>query len=244
MEDSHAHILKLCHAVLVAFDPLVGKQTEIAVDIARRMAGGGHFSLCEQEWLVQSAWLHNLGVVHLKRDLLHRKSAGSMAENDLDIYRGLPALSADLAKLALGSEEVAEAIRSHHERFDGCGYPNGFAGETISWGARCLAVATYFAESPLPKDELLNVIQEESGKGFDPEAVRLFFKTTQDDLPAQIREVLVEDLEPGMVLAKEIVAQNGLLLLPEASVLDASSIAKITNYNLLTALTQRLLVYR
>ncbi len=244
MEENQDRTIRLCHALLSAFDPLIGKQAEITVDLARKMVAGGGFSPCEETWFLQSAWLYHLGVIHLERELLRHRSEGKMTDEDRDIFRLVPAWSANLARLALGSGEVSSIILALRERFDGGGYPNGLAGEAIPWVARCLAVAVHFSESLLEKEEVLEEIERESGKAFDPEAVRLFFKTTQDDLPPQIREVLVSELQPGMMLAKEIVTHNGLLLLPEGAILDASSVTKINNYHLLNEITQRLLIFR
>lgn len=244
MEETQDRTIRLCHALLSAFDPLVGKQTEITVDIARKMASGGGFESCGQTLFLQSAWLYHLGVIHLERELLHRRAEGKMSDEDWASFRGVPAASAEFVKLAFGSGELANIVLAHRERFDGEGYPNGLAGESIPWAARCLAVAVHFSESTLEKEELLEEIENESGKAFDPEAVRLFFKTTQDDLPPQIREVLVSELQSGMMLAREIVTRNGLLLLPEGAILDSSSVAKINNYHLLNEITQRLLIFR
>jgi len=244
MEETQERTIRLCHALLSAFDPLIGKQTEITVDLARKMVAGGTFSPCEATWFLQSAWLYHLGVIHLEREVLHRRSEGKMTDEDRELFRLVPSWSASLAREALDSEEVFNIVLAHRERFDGRGYPNKLAGEAIPWVARCLAVAVHFSESHLEKEDLLEEIEGQSGKAFDPEAVRLFFKTTQDDLPPQIREVLVSELEPGMMLAKEIVTRNGLLLLPEGAILDASSVAKINNYHLLNEITQRLLIFR
>ena len=84
----------------------------------------------------------------------------------------------------------------------------------------------------------------ESGKAFDPEAVRLFLKTTDlVQLPRQVREIMMEELEPGMILANGLYSPHGLLLVGEGQTLSASTISKIRNHNLLSAISQRLLVY-
>ena len=84
-------------------------------------------------------------------------------------------------------------------------------------------------------DELFDVI---------PEAVRLFLKVTQlARLPRQVREIMLEELEPGMVLASGIYSPHGLLLIGEGQLLGPGTIAKIRDHNQITPISQRLLVY-
>jgi hypothetical protein len=58
-----------------------------------------------------------------------------------------------------------------------------------------------------------------------------------------VREIMIEELEPGMVLANGLYSPHGLLLVGEGQTLSASTIAKIRNHNLISAISQRLLVY-
>ena len=82
----------------------------------------------------------------------------------------------------IGSPAVVEAVRSHHERWDGLGYPNRLSGDRIPELARIIAVAdTYDAiTSTRPyreqgaSDHALNVLKEEAGKQFDPFCVQAF----------------------------------------------------------------------
>ena len=88
----------------------------------------------------------------------------------------------------LGSSDFLQMARqialSHHERWDGKGYPEGLAGEAIPLAARIVAVTdTYEALSSLsdykpaiPHEECVKVIRREAGKQFDPDLVAAFFK--------------------------------------------------------------------
>lgn len=72
------------------------------------------------------------------------------------------------------------AIRHHHERWDGQGYPDGLAGEEIPLFARIICVAesydamTMLKADPMDEDEALNELNRESGGQFDPLVVRAF----------------------------------------------------------------------
>ncbi|MDA0185135.1 HD domain-containing protein [Solirubrobacter phytolaccae] len=81
-----------------------------------------------------------------------------------------------------GMREVAEAVLSHHERYDGTGYPNGLAGEWIPLSARILAVAEVYDtltapdryRAPLPPDLAQQELGLIAGSQLDPELVELF----------------------------------------------------------------------
>ncbi len=90
----------------------------------------------------------------------------------------------------------------------------------------------------------LDAILAGSGQAYDPEAVRLFLKVTQlARLPRQVREIMLEELEPGMVLASGIYSPHGLLLIGEGQELGPATISKINSHNQVTPIQQRLLVY-
>ncbi len=73
--------------------------------------------------------------------------------------------------------------------------------------------------------------------------MRLFLRVSKlVNLPRQVREVLVEELEAGMVLATGIYSPHGLLLIGEGQILGPATVTKIRSHNQVTPLKQRLLV--
>ena len=238
--------LELCYRITNTFYPLLGKHTKAVVDICRRMAETSHFSEEEKHVLTVSAWLHDIGLIGFERDLLHKyfTNPAGVNRDEMMTLKNHPAYGQTLASFVDELRAVGETIRAHHEQFDGKGYPDGIAGEAIPWTARCLALAVFYVESTLPRPQAIEAIVKESGKRFDPEAVRLFFKVTQiAELPLSIREIMVDELTPGMRLAKGIYSPSGLLLVAEGQDLNIATIAKIKNHHMLVSVTQRLLVY-
>ena len=74
--------------------------------------------------------------------------------------------------------------------------------------------------------------------------MRLFLKVSNlVQLPRQVREILLHELEPGMVLANGIYSPHGLLLIGEGQSLSPGTINKIRSHNQVTPISQRLLVY-
>ena len=240
------HSLDLCCRILTTYDPLLGGQTKAVVEIAHKLAQTEHFKDEERHVLRTAAWLGDLGLIGVPRDLLRtfRTNPNQLGEHERTLIRNHPIYSQTLASYVDARASVGETIRAHHERFDGEGYPDGLSGYAIPWTARCLAVAVTFVESGLPKEQAIELVLTQSGLALDPEAVRLFLKVTHLlELPRQVREVLLDELQPGMVLAGGIYSPHGLLLISEGVMLTPPTIAKIRNHNLIAPINQRLLVF-
>ncbi len=238
--------LELCRRILTAYDPVLGGQAKALVEFANKMSETEHFTETERHALRSAAWLCDVGLIGVSRELLRtfRTNPDRLTERERATLHHHPIYSQTLASLVDHRADVGEAIRAHHEHFDGSGFPDGLGGKNIPWVARCLAVAVGFVESGLPKQAAIDAILAKSGKEYDPEAVRLFLKVTNlVQLPRQVREILLDELEPGMVLASGIYSPHGLLLIGEGQSLGPATIAKIRSHNQVTPINQRLLVY-
>jgi len=238
--------LELCSRILATYDPFLAGQTRAVVAICEQMSASEHFTAEERQVLKTSAWLCDLGLIGVSRELLRtfRSNPNRLTERELDSIHSHPIYSQTLTAHMDGRGSVGETVRAHHERFDGQGYPDGISGLAIPWTARCLAVAVWFVECSLPTEQAIESVTAQSGQALDPEAVRLFLKTTQvRPLPRNVREIMLEELEPGMVLANGLYSPHGMLLVGEGQALSDGTISKIRNHNMITPISQRLLVY-
>jgi HD-GYP domain-containing protein (c-di-GMP phosphodiesterase class II) len=210
------------------------------------MAATDEFNDNQRHALRSAAWLCDLGLIGVPREMLRafRTKSDQLSDHERSMLHNHPVYSQTLAALVDSRGEVGEIIRSHHEKFNGKGYPDGLAGENIPWPARCLAVAVGFVESGLTKSAAIDSLLDKSGTEYDPEAVRLFLKVSNlVQLPKQVREIMLHELEAGMVLANGIYSPHGLLLIGEGQALSLGTIGKIRSHNQVTPISQRLLVY-
>ena len=241
------HSLGLCYRIINTFDPLLGTQTKAVVDLCRQMAHMDDFTPEEKHVLIASAWLHDIGLIGLNRELVHRffHKPEECSANDRALLREHPIYGQALAAFVDRLSAVGVTIRAHHERFDGQGYPDGLAGTAIPWTARCLAVAVAFTQPGMPRGSALQSILEQSGRAFDPEAVRVFLKTThRTEVPRQVREIPVEELRPGMLIARGIYVPSGMLLIAEGQELTPTEIAKLKGNPFAKQQISQVLVYR
>jgi response regulator RpfG family c-di-GMP phosphodiesterase len=238
--------VELCVKTMQTFYPTLGNQARRAYEVCHSMAEVLNLSPDERQQLAIGAWLHDIGLIGVPRHLI-RKWQTEPAELD-DAERALiehhPVLGQELAQFVHHLEGVGDVIRSHHERFDGLGYPDRLSRGGIPWLARLLAVAVAFAESHFEQEDAIQSIRLSSGTAFDPEAVRAFVRAIpKAAVPRKEKEVMLSELTPGMVVAKGIYTANGLLLISEGQQLNATYIDKLLNHNRINPINQSLVVY-
>jgi len=136
--------------------------------------------------------------VSVPRELIKRwhRAPESLSEEEQALLQHHPVLGQELAGFMHDLKAVGVAIRGHHERFDGTGYPDKLAGENIPWLARLLAVAVAFGENQHADLDAVEAIKLGSGTAFDPEAVRAFLRSLpKATVPRKEREVLLRSEE-------------------------------------------------
>ncbi len=246
LEENLKRSVELCIQTMQTFYPTLGSQARRVYELCATMGRALNLPVEQQQTLEISAWVHDIGLVGVPRQLIkHWEHAPkSLSDAERALVQQHPVLGAELATFAHHLREVGPTIRAHHEQFDGGGYPDGLRGENIPWLARLLAPAVAFAESDLSPKLAVEMISRGSGSLFDPEAVRVFLRSLpKAAVPGKQREVLLEELRPGMVLAQGIYTATGILLIPDGQKLTSPYIDKLLNHNRINPISQSLLVY-
>ncbi len=126
------------------------------------------------------AMLHDVGKMGIDDRVLNKP--GKLNEEEWAVMKKHPEIGYRIAMSSSELEPIAEYILTHHERWDGKGYPQGLAGEDIPLLSRILAVAdSYDAmtedrvyRKAMSKEEAVMEIQKNSGTQFDPQVVKAF----------------------------------------------------------------------
>jgi response regulator RpfG family c-di-GMP phosphodiesterase len=132
------------------------------------------------------ALLHDVGKIGIPDAVLLKGAA--LGPEEWGVMRSHPDLGASLVGKVRSLDAVRELVHSHHERFDGSGYPRGLKGEQIPLGARLFAVAdtldamttTRSYRPAMTYEEAVEVVKEGSGKQFDPRVVEAFLSIPFD----------------------------------------------------------------
>ena len=148
-----------------------------------------------------AALLHDIGKLAVPEHILSKP--GPLTQEEFRKIRAHPQVGADIIEAVPFPYPVAPLIRSHHERWDGRGYPAGLQGEHIPIGARILAIVDYFdaimTERPYHKaldaDGALDLLRQEAGRALDPTLVQQFI----DMLPTLDAEREIESRPPARI---------------------------------------------
>jgi response regulator RpfG family c-di-GMP phosphodiesterase len=213
---------------------IAGHSRRVA-ELARRIAVQMALPTAEVQDVFVAGLLHDIGHVGLT-DVLLASPVPRMTAEDKALYEKHPALG-EQALLALeGMQPVAMIVRSHHERHDGMGFPDGLSGDAVPIGARILALAdTYddlqsgrLARAELSADDARMLVLRGGGTQFDPAVVDAFRELMRArQLPPSFVELLVDQLKPGMTLARDLCSREGVVLLAADHVLSADLIQRI-----------------
>jgi diguanylate cyclase (GGDEF)-like protein/PAS domain S-box-containing protein/putative nucleotidyltransferase with HDIG domain len=127
-----------------------------------------------------AGFLHDIGKISIDEMILNKP--GKLDDHEWEMMKLHPSKSAEILIKSKEYNDIAEIVLFHHERFDGRGYPGGFAGEEIPQMARIISVCDAYDamteqrsyRTPLSKEEAIAELKKCSGTQFDPEVVDLF----------------------------------------------------------------------
>jgi putative nucleotidyltransferase with HDIG domain len=148
-------------------------------------------------WFHMGALLHDLGKLEVPTEVLNKR--GKLQPDEMELMRKHPVYGECMVNDVRFPWDVRPMIRSHHEHWDGSGYPDGLRGEDIPVTARILCIADVFdaltsqrtyraAREP---DDAVTIMVLESGKTFDPELLHIFIERT---LPEYRRRIAGPEL--------------------------------------------------
>ncbi len=221
IEDERRHVQEMSDLHLATIEALalaIDAKDQTAQSHIRRVqvyAAGLAKSLGMTEQEIQgvktAALLHDIGKLAVPEHILSKP--GPLTQEEFQKIRIHPQVGAEIISAVPFPYPVAPLILSHHERWDGRGYPQGLRGEDIPLGARILTVVDYFdaltSDRPyhraMEHDAALSVLEQESGKALDPRVVTMFF--------AQLPELAAEadrlESAPSRRLTLEPTSQLG-----------------------------------
>ena len=176
----HVGLLHTMIRTLDLRDRMTARHSAAVAHYAREIAAAIGMSDDEQEVVHTAALLHDIGKFNLPDDIL--KADVPLGEAEWQLIRTHPEEGARLVSHLEGYGEAAEIVRTHHERFDGNGYPQGIAGTEIPLGARIISVAdTYDVltardsyRKPVSSAQAIEELRRVAGTQLDPAVVSIF----------------------------------------------------------------------
>src|SRR5580704_4504678 len=138
--------------------------------------------------------LHDIGKLAVPEQILSKP--GRLTPEEFEKMKIHPVVGAEILSRVQFPYPVVPIVRSHHEKWDGNGYPDGLSGEEIPIGARILSVVDCFdaltTDRPyrraLPVEEVINQLRLQSGTSYDPRVV-MCLERRYEEIEKRIKEV-------------------------------------------------------
>jgi putative two-component system response regulator len=192
LEESHAGTLERLARAVECRDDATGQHTHRVGELSAKIASALGFTEQRARLLRRAAPLHDVGKIGIPDAILYKP--GPLTPEEFAVMSTHTTMGAQL--LADGRSpitELAERIaRSHHERWDGTGYPDRLSGEEIPLEARIVAVADFYdaltSDRPYraawSQERTLQAIHAGRGTHFDPAVVDALFRAGIGSGPA------------------------------------------------------------
>lgn len=182
LQKAQLDSVKMLVVAIEAKDPYMRGHSDRVRKWSRKIAEKLEFSEKNLESLEFGALLHDIGMIPIKDEILQKPDRLSPEE-----YQYIQEHTLIGTKIVEGVsffKDKISMIRHHHERFDGSGYPDGLAGESIPLEARIISIADAFdamtSSRPyrraMSREDALAELEKAKGKQFDPKILEIFLR--------------------------------------------------------------------
>lgn len=159
----------------------------------------------EIEAVKAAAVLHDVGKIAIPEYILNKP--GRLTDEEFAIMKTHVLVGAEILRGVNFPYPVIPAVKHHHEKYNGSGYPDGLKGEEIPIAARVLSVVDVYdalmQDRPyrkgLPKEKVIDMMKRDAGSHFDPRVVEVFFANI-DRLEEMVKSLEPEEERPPIAV--------------------------------------------
>jgi putative nucleotidyltransferase with HDIG domain len=186
MRKMYLGTIRTLAAAIDAKDPYTHGHSERVSKMAIKLARKLDYLETEIEFIEYAAILHDIGKIGIEDHILGKKD--KLTDQEYEKVKQHPVIGAKIIGSIEFLKKCSNTVLHHHERYDGKGYPDGLKGEKISKCARLLAIVDSYdamnSDRPyrkkLSEPEILNELDTQAGKQFDPEMVKVFISLLKE----------------------------------------------------------------
>lgn len=223
----------------------------VSVELAKELGMNGR----ELSQVEIAAMLHDIGKTVINPIIL-KKPDHELDHAERAVMREHPVQGEAIVRMVPNNDEAATFVRHHHECFDGTGYPEERRASEIPLGARIIAVANAYDKllnsstsftSTTPQ-KAVQLVEARAGTDFDPAVVEALRHVVRE-IEAQMTngyevEIGLRDLQPGMVLSRDLRTDDGRLLAQKNHAVEPAQITSLRRVAAKEPLMQGIYVYR
>ncbi|MGQ0813442.1 MAG: tetratricopeptide repeat protein [Gemmatimonadota bacterium] len=187
LEHSYLKVVQVWGESIESRDRYTAGHCARVADYAVRLAAAVGFAGRELTWIRMGGFLHDVGKTRLSAEMLNKP--GKLDDAEWEQMRQHTIMGDEIVGELDFPYDLRPMVRSHHERWDGTGYPDRLAGDDIPLVARILCLVDVYDamttdrsyRAAYPKDEALVLMEQQAGRMLDPELFEVFRAIMLDD---------------------------------------------------------------
>lgn len=187
LQDYFYRVVQSLVRILEAKDKYTRGHSDRVAEFAGKIALKMGFSKDKAEGLRRAAQLHDIGKLGIPEDILNKK--GKLTDEEWKIIKEHPVIGEEAVRSAFPDEDMLSIVRSHHERYNGTGYPDKSKGDDINIFAQIISVAdSYDAmtssrayRQALGKEKAVEELKRNCGSQFNTQIVKAFLKVLEEE---------------------------------------------------------------
>ena len=229
-------MVQLVITVVSLSDKFLGGHLKRVAELAREFALESAYTDDLKEMLYYSALLHDIGMVGMPEKII-TGNPEYFSSDDKIIYIKHPLIGEKIINSAYNLKRISKIIRSHHEHFDGTGFPDEIKGDKIPFGARVVCILSDYDSCLFKRgfslQETKDFLLKNASLKYDPSILEVFSTLIDKKLNSSAKEshiIPIKSLQPGMFLKTDIVLKNGLLLLPKGVLINSGMLKKLASF--------------
>lgn len=258
LRKAHDSLKKSYSATIKVFSNLIDTREGMGKGHSRRVADtacklAANLGMSDEQiqQVLFAALLHDIGKLTLPDSLLNQPYM-ALAPTSRNKINEHPIVGESILMALEPLREAAKIIRSHHEHYNGGGYPDGLSAKEIPLGARIIAVISDYDDLQLGSlyaqrhnmQQALDFLNKNRKKRYDPAVVDALVQlvTGGEQEGPKIQKLRShEELKVGMILAKDLVTQTGFMMLPKDSVIEENLVKQINKF--VSTTNEQLVIY-
>jgi putative nucleotidyltransferase with HDIG domain len=199
LEGRYLEVVRAWGEAIESTDRYTAGHCERVADYTCLLGGALGIHGRDLTWLRMGAFLHDVGKTEVPVEVLNKPSG--LTPEEWELMKAHTTKGDEIVAALEFPWEIRPIVRSHHEKWDGTGYPDRLAGQDIPLHARILCIADVFDaltttrsyRPALSRAEALRIMTRDAGKHFDPELLEIFCTILppeeRSDLPAMAPRV-------------------------------------------------------
>lgn len=257
LKENFLSFVRIFTDVVELHDQNIGGHSKRVAALARGLSKKMGLTEEQSELLETAALLHNIGLVGVPKEILD-KEEDTLTVSERALLKHNPKLSQHLISPVETLRQAGAIIRSHMERYDGRGYPDGLKGEEINTGSKILAVCKMYdrlrhSRKKINLLDIISRIKEEKGLSLDPAITDAFLEFIlshreeeaahgADEMKIAVIAIPITAIREGMILGGNLVTSKGKLLVTKGTALTDALIEKVINFHRIDPITDSIYV--